>query len=1139
MKKIKLLLLLLLLSVIPAGLYAYTNGQIVKIGHMNYKVTSIALHQLAFLNADSTVVGHLVIPGTVPDGKGTTFTVTRVSFVGGYTCEKITSVKLPETVTDLDVGVFSGASLESITLSKNVQNIAENANTQVKKVPKYIVPSDNPYFMADAAGALYSKDGKTLRFVPSSVPLVGGAYTVDANVEKITKSCFTLIDGLKKINLPPNLKEVSVGYPSIAPIDELEEFAMPTVGTTPYSIKDGVLCKGNELIFYPRAKHEVNYKVPDGITSLATFSIAYPKDMEKIDLNQVTTMAKSSLLAAYKLTEVTLPKDLKKYNPTTKTGMEPGCIGSCSKLAQYVVPAGNTDFEAVEGVVYSKTKRDILYLYPAGKTGDTYNILPTTKVIEALAFWSAQKLTSITFPKSLDSIKDEAFRQLPLLENVTFDEPSDVKHLGEAVFRSCLKLKEVTLPSKVTSLNKPFADCANLETINIPNGSQLKKLLSNSFSSNKKLKHFNFLGSCQLEEIDKDAFAYLPLLESFKFPKSVKTIKTNAFRGCSGMKKAEFPDDADIEIIGQGAFADCGLTEFKVPNNVREIEREAFNKCAALTVVNLSEKTVKVSPEAFKACSKLVAINVSRKHTVYSSVDGYLLTKNKETLVIFPPGKANDRFTLLPPSIKKIGDYAFFDCKELKNVVIPNLVESIGERSFGLCSNLNTITFLCENKINPANISQVPNKRSFDDGVEAPNLMQKIDIHVRKEKLAEYTSDPFYNGKFKSISPSFMDGTEEYIAVSDGAVDMLKTTRKDETFVLPTTVTHNTKTYKVSMIGDYAFQYVTSGIKEVVVKKDVEYIGAQAFITNRTDTTSIIKSVFFIESNPTNQMLSTTRFDLDDTGKNYNEFAKTTTIYVKKTALPVYQAKWAKTVYKSATDSEEKSPYDFTSQLEFKITDVKISKKYGTFAREFDVDFSDCYKEKHHSAIAAFVASTKILDGIGDYGITDKHVQMTSIDKKGGYTDSYSYVPAYTGVLLKVLDRESTGADFYYTIGEQDNQKYTVVGNVMTGVTVNPKAPLVVTSADPIYLVQKGIFCKAESNIAKFPIHKAYMKFSALPAGARVFFDFDDTITGIESVEVENTNRGTGTYYNLQGQRINKPQQAGLYILNGAKVIIK
>ena len=1137
MKKIKLRLLVLLLSVIPIGLYAYTNGQIVKIKGMNYKVLSVELRKLAFLNADN-IVGELEIPGTVQDGIGTTFTVTRVSFVGGYPCDKITSVKLPETVTHLDVGVFSGASLESITISKSVQYIEENANTQLKKVPKYNVALDNPYFKSDNDGALYSKDGKTLRFVPSSIPLDNGTYTVNSDVEKITKSCFTLIDGLKKINLPPNLQEVSVGYPSIAPIDVLEEFAITPGGSTPYSIKDGVLCKGNELVFYPRAKPVTNYIVPDGITSLATFSIAYPKDMEKIDLNQVTTMAKSSLLAAYKLTEVTLPKDLKKYNPTTKTGMEPGCIGSCTRVDKYIVPTENTDFEAVEGVVYSKTKRDVLYLYPAGKPGETYNILPETKVIEALAFWSVQKLTGMTFPKGLDSIKDEAFRQLPNLENVTFVEPSNVKHLGKAVFRACLKLKEVTLPSKVTSLDMPFADCSHLETINVPDGSLLKVLRSNSFSSNKKLKHFNFKGSCQLEEIESDAFAYLKNLESFTFPKTVKTIKTNAFRGCSGMKTAKFPSDAEIKVIGEGAFADCGLTNFTVPNNVEEIKREAFNKCTALTVVNLSEKTIKVSPEAFKACSKLVAINVSRKHTVYSSVDGYLLTKDKETLAIFPPGKANDRFTLLPPSIKKIGDYAFFDCKELKNVVIPNLVESIGKRSFGLCSNLNTITFLCDNKINPANINQLTSERSFDDGVEAPNLMQKIDIHVRKEKLNDYKDDPFYK-KFKSISPSFENGTEEYIAVSDMAVDMLKTKREDETFVFPEKVTHNSKNYVVSLVGDYAFDGVTSKMKEVVVTKDVTYVGAKAFMTDKEHDKSTIQSVFFIESNPTEEMLSTTRFDLDDTSKNYNEFAKTTTIYVKKTALPTYKRVWAKTVYKKETDTEETSPYDFTSQLEFKIKDVKISKKYGTFAREFDVDFSDYYAMNHRSEIAAFVASTKILDGIGDYGTTDKHVQMTSIDKKGGYVNSYSYVPAYTGVLLKVLDREATDADFYYTIGEQDNQTYTVVDNVMTGVTVNSVTPLVVTSADPIYLVQEGIFRKAKGTIAKFPIHKAYMKFSALPAAARVFFDFDDTPTGIESVEVENTNRGTATYYNLQGQQINRPQQAGLYILNGEKVIIK
>ena len=1138
--KIKLLLLALLFTAIPKGLYAYTNGQIVKINSMNYKVMSSDLHTLAFLNADN-VVGELVIPGMVPDGKGVIFKVTRVTFVNGYRCDKITSVRLPDTVTDLDVGVFAGASLESIYISKSVKNIEENANTQLKKVPKYEVADDNPYFKSDSNGALYSKDGKTLRFVPSSIPLTSGAYTVNPDVESITKSCFTLIDGLKKITLPPNLKTISVGYPSIAPIDSLEEFAITGGGNTPFTIKEGVLCKDDVLMFYPRNKKTENYKVPDGITSLETFSIAFPWHMKKIDLNQVTNMAKSSLLSAYKLTEVTLPKDLKKYDPVTKKGMEPGCIGVCTRVEKYIVPAENTDFVAEEGVVYSKPNKDVLYLYPAGKPGQIYDILPSTKVIEALAFWSVQKLTAMNFPKGLEKINDEAFRQLPNLESVTFEKPSDVTHIGKAAFRACPKLKVVTLPSKVKSLDKPFDDCSALETINVPDGSLLEKINSNSFSNNKKLKHFNFEGSCQLKEIESDAFAYLPELESFKFPKTVKTIKINAFRGCKGMTTAEFPDDAEIEVIGQGAFADCGLTKFTVPKNVKEIKREAFNKCKALTVVNISEKTIKISPEAFKACSNLTDINVSRKHTVYSSIDGYLLSKDKKTLVIFPPGKANDHFTLLPPSITKIGDYAFYDCQELKNVVIPNLVETIGERSFGLCSNLNTITFLCDNKLDPAKINQVRNKRSFDDGSEAPDLMKKIDIHVRQEKLSDYQNESFYS-KFKSISPSFNDGTEEYIAVSDKSVDMLKTTREDETFVFPTKVSHNSKNYVVSLVGDYAFQNVSPKVKEVVVTKDVKYVGAKAFMTDIVNKKSTIQSVFFIESNPTKRMLSTTRFELDDTRHNYNEFAETTNIYVKKSALQTYQTVWAKTIYNTATDAEDQSPFDFTSQLKYQIPGVNITNKFGTFAREFDVDFSVYKQENHHTDVAAFVSkNSDIKDGKGEYGTSAYHVRMKSIDENGGPNGAYGYVPAYTGVLLKVLDKEATPADFYYAIGEKDDQTFNITNNIMHGVTVNSKPVSPTENGGPVYVIskKKGIFKKLTTTINQFPIHKAYAVLAGVSAGAKVTFSFSDddsSTTGIMSLDADTPSEDV--YYNLNGQRVDTPQH-GIFIKNGQKVIIK
>ena len=206
--------------------------------------------------------------------------------------------------------------------------------------------------------------------------------------------------------------------------------------------------------------------------------------------------------------------------------------------------------------------------------------------------------------------------------------------------------------------------------------------------------------------------------------------------------------------------------------------------------------------------------------------------------MIFPPGKASDKFTPLPPSITTIGDYAFYDCKKLENVTIPNKVDSIGIRAFGLCENLNTITFLCDQMINPKKINQAQNEQSFDADKGGIKKMGKIKINVRKDKLSTYKNNPFYK-KFASISPSFESGTEEYIVVSEKAVDLLSTTRTDHTFILPTKIQHNGKDYEVSVIGDYAFENAPSSIEEVVVKTNVGYIGAKAFVKKNNTLKSV------------------------------------------------------------------------------------------------------------------------------------------------------------------------------------------------------------------------------------------------------------------------------------------------------------
>ena len=858
MKKLKFLLLALLLVAIPKSLWAYTKDQIVPFGDMTYKVLVPNGTKPTLMFLGTTKSGALEIPAEVKDGAGTTFTVTEVSGDTRYPCKDVTSVKLPETIVKLGDVCFYGAKLTEINIPKNVSEISHTAWAGLDAVPECKVVTENTHFDSDDNGVLYTEGNAELRSVPSNIAAKTGnsTYTVNSAVTSIAKGAFFSNPGLKKVILPSNLQEVEEGWPSIAATSQLEEFEMTPSSTAKYEVKEGVLfTKGpNKLVLYPQAKNVAEYTVPEGVKEIASYGISRNKYITSIDLKDVTKVQISALVNLLKLKTITIPKNLKKE------GLEKGAFEGCSALEAYKVAEGNTDFSAVGGVLFSENK-EILYFYPLAKPDETYTIPSTVKEIAAKAFQGATKLTSLVIPTSVEKIQEQAFRQNYKLASVKFCEPSKITDLSAYAFWQCPNLTEVTLPSSITEIGKVFLQCENLETVNVPANAKLKTIKEDAFATNKKLKNFNFQGNCNLEAIEANAFANAESLESFKFPKTVTKIERNAFTGCTNMATATFAEDADIQKIGAGAFADCGLTSIGIPKKVKTIEREAFRNCKVLNKIDVTEFTTEISPEAFKYCNNLTNINVSKKNEVYSSVDGYLLSKDKKELLIFPPGKANSKFTLLPPSIEKIGKFAFYDCQALTNVTIPNKVTTIGERAFGLCKNLNTITFLCDKMINPSNINQLQNTMSFDDGSQAAEMFKNITINVRKELFTQYDAEAFYK-KFKGIGQSFTEGREEYIAVSDNAVDMLSTKREDHTFVLPTSIVHEGKTYKVSLIGDYAFEGVSDKVQEVVVRKDVEYIGAKAFITStdKNKLESTVKSVFFIESNPTKEMLSTTRF---------------------------------------------------------------------------------------------------------------------------------------------------------------------------------------------------------------------------------------------------------------------------------------
>lgn len=84
------------------------------------------------------------------------------------------------------------------------------------------------------------------------------------------------------------------------------------------------------------------------------------------------------------------------------------------------------------------------------------------------------------------------------------------------------------------------------------------------------------------------------------------------------------------------------------------------------------------------------------------------------------------------------------------------------------------------------------------------------------------------------------------------------------------------------------------------------------------------------------------------------------------------------------------------------------------------------------------------------------------------------------------------------------------------------------------YILNGNTFYKA--NGKKVAVGKAYLQLTAEATGRALIFD-DEDVTGINTV-TSATTTDTEAYYNLAGQRIDKPTK-GLYIVGGKKVIVK
>jgi formylglycine-generating enzyme required for sulfatase activity len=259
-----------------------------------------------------------------------------------------------------------------------------------------------------------------------------------------------------------------------------------------------------------------------------------------------------------------------------------------------------------------------------------------------------------------------------------------VTGIGAYAFYDCTSLTSMTIGNNVTSVgDAAFIYCDRLTQVTIPNS---------------------------VTNIGNDAFEYCASLSSVAIGSSVTSIGGLAFFHCYSLTNVTIPNS--VITIRDYAFEECtNLASVMLGHSVTSIGKSAFYGCSSLTSVTIPNSVTNIGSWALSGCTSLTAITVEPLNTTYSSLDGVLFNKARNTLIKYPDGKIW-AYTV-PDSVARIGDGAFSGCWGLTDVFIPSSVTGLGDGAFSYCISMMRAFFAGNAPTRPP----FPNATTFQAGV--------------------------------------------------------------------------------------------------------------------------------------------------------------------------------------------------------------------------------------------------------------------------------------------------------------------------------------------------------------------------------------------------------------------------------------
>ena len=141
----------------------------------------------------------------------------------------------------------------------------------------------------------------------------------------------------------------------------------------------------------------------------------------------------------------------------------------------------------------------------------------------------------------------------------------------------------------------------------------------------------------------------------------------------------EIKDDVLLQYVGNDR-------DIIIPDGVKEIGANAFKGCEEFNSIKISKTVEKISC-AESGWIRTEHLVVDEDNSKYYIQDGCLIDKKEKELVWAFAGST------IPDdgSVVKIGSKAFYHRSDITKIVIPDMITEIGDDAFGNCYNLKEI----------------------------------------------------------------------------------------------------------------------------------------------------------------------------------------------------------------------------------------------------------------------------------------------------------------------------------------------------------------------------------------------------------------------------------------------------------------